>query len=387
MMNPLSHYVGNADEFPILRQWRFFNHAAVTAIPHRVAQAMRQYVDEAESSAYIGADWYPKIESLRQSVARLINAHGDEIAFIKNTGEGLSLVANALEWKAGDRIVTTNVEYPANIYPWMEVARRFGAELILVGEETDEQGRRRVPLDKILHEAGHARTRMVTLSHVEFASGQRHDLATIGRFCRERGKLLCVDAIQSVGAIPVDVTAMNIDYLSADGHKWLLAPEAAGIFYCRRDLVPRTRPLTIGWMNIVNAMDFGTYDYTLKDTARRFENGSLNVAGLLGLKASVELFLEIGMDAVAGRLKLLTDRLIAGLEERGFPIVSPRDGESWSGITSFTAPHLDCEKLVKTLRQEFKTEISLRVGRLRCSPHFYNTEKQIDQLVQLLPPR
>lgn len=386
-MNPLSHYVGNADEFPILRKWRFLNHAAVTAIPHRVAQAMRQYVDEAESDSYIGADWYSKIDSLRESVARLINAHHDEIAFIKNTGEGLSLVANAIDWKSGDRIVTTNVEYPANIYPWMEVARRFGAELVLVGEETDAQGRRQVPLDKILHEADHARTRLVSLSHVEFASGQRHDLTTIGKFCRERGKLLCVDAIQSAGAVPVDVAAMNIDYLSADGHKWLLAPEAAGIFYCRRELITRTRPLTIGWMNIVNAMDFGTYDYTLKDDARRFENGSLNVAGLLGLKAAVEMFLEISIDAVAGRLKLLGGRLTAGLLERGFPIVSPREEESWSGITSFTAPHLDADKLVKTLRKEFQTEITLRVGRLRCSPHFYNTEQQIDELLQLLPPK
>jgi len=384
-MASISHYIGNAEEFPILRQWRFFNHAAVTALPHRVARAMRQYVDQAEQSAYIGHNWYPQIEELRESAARFINAHRDEIAFIKNTGEGLSIVANGIDWKSGDRIVTTNVEYPSNIYPWMEVCRRYGAELVLVKEETSAQGRRQVPIDKILHEAEHVRTRLVTLSHVEFASGQRHDLSTIGKFCRERGKLLCIDAIQSLGAVPVDVAAMNIDYLSADGHKWLLSPEAAGIFYCRRELLARTRPLTIGWMNIVNAMDFGTYDYTLKPDARRFECGSHNVAGLLGLKAAVELFLEVGVDAVAAQLKKLGDRLIAGLLERGYPIISPRDNDAWSGITSFTAPHLNGEKLIKTLREEHHTEISLRVGRLRCSPHFYNTEQQIDELLKLLP--
>lgn len=384
-MASITHYIGNADEFPILRRWRFFNHAAVTAITHRVAQAMRQYVAEAENSAYIGAEWYPRIESLRESVARLINAHRDEIAFVKNTGEGLSIVANGIDWISGDRIVTTNVEYPSNIYPWMEVCRRYGAELVLVKEETGAQGCRHVPIDKILHEADHPRTRLVTLSHVEFASGQRHDLAAIGKFCRERGKLLCIDGIQSVGAVPVDVEAMNIDYLSADGHKWLLSPEAAGIFYCRRDLLARTRPLTIGWMNTVNAMDFGTYDYTLKPDARRFECGSHNVCGLLGLKAAVEMFLEIGIDAVADRLRLLGDRLAAGLRDRGYTLLSPRDSGAWSGIISFTAPHLDGEQLVKTLRNQHQTEISLRVGRLRCSPHFYNTEQQVDELLELLP--
>lgn len=385
-MAQLSHFVGNEDEFPILKKWRFLNHAAVTAIPRRVAQAMRQYVDEAQNASYIGANWYSQIENLRESAGRLINAHRDEIAFIKNTGEGLSIVANAIDWKSGDRIVTTNVEYPANIYPWMDVARRYGTELVLVPEETNAQGRRHVPLDKILHEVDHVRTRLVTISHVEFASGQRHDLANLGQFCRQRGKLLCIDGIQSVGAVPVDVVAMNIDYLSADGHKWLLSPEAAGIFYCRRELLARTRPLTIGWMNIVNAMDFGTYDYTLKGDARRFECGSLNVAGLLGLKAAVELLLEVGIDVVAARLKQLGDRLIAGLIERHYPIISPRDNESWSGIISFTAPHLDAEQLVKTLRNEHHTEITRRVGRLRASPHFYNTEQQIDDLLELLPP-
>lgn len=385
-MNPIAHYIGNETEFPILSNWRFFNHAAVAALPNRVAQAIRQYADHAEQSSYIGADWYPQIEKLRESAGRLINADRDEIAFIKNTGEGLSIVANAIDWKAGDRIVTTNVEYPANIYPWMEVARRFGAELVLVPEVTNSQGRRHVPMDKILHEADHARTRLVTISHVEFASGQRHDLAALGQFCRERGKLLCVDGIQSVGAVPVDVAAMNIDYLAADGHKWLLSPEAAGLFYCRRELIARTRPLTIGWMNIVNAMDFGTYDYTLKPDARRFECGSLNVAGLLGLKAAVEMLLEVGIAAVADRLKTLGDRLIAGLIERHYPVISPREGESWSGIISFTAPHLDGEQLVKTLRTQHQTEITRRVGRLRASPHFYNTEQQIDDLLALLPP-
>src|SRR5262249_54320330 len=147
-------------------------------------------------------------------------------------------------------------------------------------------------------------------------------------FCRDRGKLLCVDAIQTLGAIPVDVAAMQIDYLSADGHKWLLGPEGAGILYCRRELLAATRPLVVGWMNVVNAQDFGHYDFTLRPDAAKVECGSWNVPGFLALKGSLELLASLGVEAIAGRIKSLTDRLIEGLEAKGYSIISPRgEGE------------------------------------------------------------
>jgi len=152
----------------------------------------------------------------------------------------------------------------------------------MVPEETDANGRRHVPVEKILAEADNPQTRLVTLSHVEFASGQRHDITRIGEFCRANGKLFCVDAIQSLGVLPLDVQAMKIDFLSADGHKWLLGPEGAGIFYCNRELLERTRPLMVGWMNVIDAQQYGSYNYTLRPDAGRFECGSYNVAGLLG---------------------------------------------------------------------------------------------------------
>src|SRR5207247_444896 len=225
----------------------------------------------------------------------------------------------------------------ANIYPWMEVARSRGVELVMVPEETAADGFRHVPLDRILEAADHPRTRLVTLSHVEYASGQRHDLAKVGAFCRQRGILFCVDAIQSLGALPVDVESMHIDYLSADGHKWLLGPEGAGVFYCRRERLEHTRPGTIGWMNVVDAQNYGNYDYTLRPDAGRFECGSYNVPGLLALKGSVELLTAVGVEAVASRVKALTDRLIGGLRGKGYGIISPRTAEQWSGIVSFTA--------------------------------------------------
>jgi len=376
--------VGNSRQFPILSLWQFFNHAGVSPLPHVGSEAMHEYADRAEQSGYVGAPWYRDIESLRVSAASLINAHRDEVSFVKNTSEGISIVANGIDWQWGDRVVTTAIEYPANIYPWMEQVRHRGVKLVMVPEESDSAGRRYVPLDKIIEEAKDPKTKVVTISHVEFASGQRHDLATLGKFCRENGKLLCVDAIQSLGAIPLDVRAMNIDYLAADGHKWLLGPEGAGIFFCRRELLERTRPLMIGWMNVVDAQNYGTYDYTLRADAGRFECGSHNVPGLLALKASLELLHGVGVDLIAQRLKLITDKLILGLMMKGYQVISPRSNFDWSGIVSFVSPTLNHQEIIIRLRKN-QTEIALREGRLRVSPHFYNTEEQMDRLVAALP--
>ena len=384
-MPDIHHYVGNADAFPVLRRWDFFNHAGVSPLPRAASDALRAYADQAEIDTYLVGTWYKEIERLRLLAARMINCHRDEVAFVKNTGEGLSIAAHGIDLQPGDRIVTTAVEYPANIYPWIEQARLRGCELVMVEEETDARGARHVPLARILEAAAHPRARLVTLSHVEFASGQRHDIASIGAFCRERGKLFCVDAIQSMGVLPLDVQSMHIDFLSADGHKWLLGPEGAGIFYCRRELIASMRPLTVGWMNVVNAMDYGNYDYTLKPDAGRFECGSYNVPGLHALKAAVELLLEVGVDAVGQRLKDLTDRFIHRIAAKGYRVLSPRTADQWSGIVSFTSAVHDQQEIVATLRKQHHVEIALREGRLRCSPHFYNTEAQLDRLVDLLP--
>jgi selenocysteine lyase/cysteine desulfurase len=178
---------------------------------------------------------------------------------------------------------------------------------------------------------------------------------------------------------------MNIDYLSADGHKWMLGPEGAGIFYCRKDLLERTRPLMLGAMNVVNALEYGSYDFTLRPDAGRFECGSLSLASFFSLKASLELLESVGIPNIAARIKLLTDRLIAGLISRGYAVASPRGDEQWSGIVSFTSMKHRHEDLFRALRREHHTEIALREGRLRASPHFYNTEHQIDRLLERLP--
>jgi cysteine desulfurase / selenocysteine lyase len=382
----MRNLIGNADAFPVLRDWHFFNHAGVCPLPKVAADAFRTYAAQAEAGAYLATHWYADIEKLRIASAQLINAHRDEIAFVKNTSEGISIVANGLDWQWGDRIVTTNVEYPANVYPWMEVVRTRGAKLVMVEEETDANGARHVPVEKILKAADDPRTKVVALSHVEYASGQRHDLAKIGSFCRENDRLFCVDAIQSLGVLPVDVEAMKIDYLSADGHKWLLGPEGAGVFYCRRELIERTRPVMVGWMNVIDAQNYGDYNYTLRSDAQRFECGSYNVPGLLSLRASLEMLKGLGAGATSQRVRELTDRLIEKLKAKGYQVLSPRDKWQWSGIVSFASPKHNHEQIVLDLRKKQRTEIALREGRLRASPHFYNTDEQMDRLAQRLPP-
>ncbi len=381
----IQSYIGNADMFPVLRRWRFFNHAGVCPLPRVASEAIRAYAAQAQEGAYLGSTWYPDIEKLRQATASLMNAHRDEIAFVKNTSEGISIVAQGIDWQWGDKVVSTAVEYPANVYPWMEQVRSHGVKLEQIPEEDDGHGRRYVPVEKILRAAKDPKCRVVAISHVEFASGQRLDLAPIGKFCRENGKLFSVDAIQSLGVLPVDVKAMNIDYLSADGHKWMLGPEGAGIFYCRRELIERTRPVLIGWMNVVDAQKYGDYNYTLRPDAGRFECGTHNVPGLLALKASLELLMGLGADAVSRRLKDLTDRLIMGLMGKGYQVISPRRELEWSGIVSFSSRKHHHEPIVVGLRKQQNIEIALREGRLRASPHFYNTEEEIDRLVAALP--
>jgi selenocysteine lyase/cysteine desulfurase len=368
-----------ADEFPMLKRWAFFNHAGVAPICARSAEALRRYAREAEEDAYLTGKWYRRAEQVRAAAGKLINADPAELAFIKNTSEGLAFVANGLTWAAGDEIVSTNVEYPANVYPWMDLQNRFGVKHIMVAEEPDA----RIDIDKLLG-AVTSRTKMIALSHVEYASGYRNDLAAIGRFCRERGILFCVDAIQSIGCLPVDVKAMNIDFLSADGHKWMLGPEGLGYFYCRKELIETVRP-EMGWMNVINAINYGDYDLTLRSDAKRFECGSYNIPGVLALGAALELLLEVGIDTVWRRIDGLNNLLAEGLEKKGYRVISPRAREQErSGILSFVSPSLDHNRILKSL-EERKVIIALREGRSRASPHFYQSEVEINRLLDALP--
>jgi cysteine desulfurase / selenocysteine lyase len=178
---------------------------------------------------------------------------------------------------------------------------------------------------------------------------------------------------------------MNVDYLSADGHKWLLGPEGAGVFYIRRELLESTHPPEIGWNNVVHAQDFGSYDFTFRADAQRYESGTPNVPGFLALHASMQMLMDIGVENISRRIKKLTDQLADGVEAKGYQLISPREGEMWSGSVVFVSPTHDHAAVVAKLRKEHKTEVALREGRIRCSPHIYNTEAQIARFIDVLP--
>ncbi len=365
-------------EMPVVRQYNFLDHAAVAPMSGRAAAAMRRFLDEAESHGHARGGLYPQTKHVRQLAAKLLNCHAEEITFTKNTSEGICYVANGLQFSRGDNIVTTGVEFPANIYPWMNL-RAQGVQLKMVVEDGG-----RIPIERLI-ELIDDRTRLVTISSVQFGSGFRSDLAALGAACQERGILFFVDAIQSLGVTPIDVRAMKIDFLSAGAQKWLLGPEGVGIFYCRHELLGLLRPSSVGWIGVKHAMDFGRYELDFRDDARRFDGGSYNLSGIWGLGASLEWLLELGIDKIWARVKTLTDRLTAGLREKGYRVVSSRAAGEESGIVAFVSATHDHERIMNHLRQEYRTVIASRLGRLRVSPHFYNSEEEIDQLVAHLP--
>ena len=241
-----------------------------------------------------------------------------------------------------------------------------------------------IPIESIIDDID-SRTRIVTISAIEFASGYRVDLAALGKVCKERGVLFCVDAIQALGAFPIDVRAMNIDFLAADGHKWLCGPEGCGIFYCNQSLLGHLRPVMAGWLCMKNATDFGSYHFEFVNNACRFDTGSYNLAGVYGLGASIEMFLELGIDNVAAHVTLLTDRLVRGIREKGYRVVSSRRPGEASGIVAFISDAHDHAAIQQHLESEHRVVIAVREGRLRSSPHVYNTVEEIDQLLELLP--
>ncbi len=372
-------------QFPILNRLDFFNHAGVAPISGPAAEAVRAYAQQAEHAAYHNSHWYSRAKQVKQLAVQLIGAAGDgEIAFIPNTSFGIATVAKGIAWKAGDNVVITNVEYPANRYPWEDL-RRLGVEVVEVAQ--DRHGR--IEVEDVV-DAVNSRTRVIAISHVQYASGFRIDLRPIAQMVHQVGGYLCVDAIQSLGVMPVNVAEMGIDFLAADGHKWLLGPEGCGIFYCKADLAATLHPNVVGWMNMVNASDYGNYQFEFQPDARRFEPGSYNIPGIMGLGASLELLLEVGLDQVWARVAMLTDRLVEGLRSKGYRVYSPRAEGEKSGIVTFEPPPVSVRttppqrQIVADLENR-GIIIVVREGRLRASPHFYNTVEQVDRLVEGLP--
>jgi cysteine desulfurase/selenocysteine lyase len=361
-------------EFPLTEELTFLNHAATSPLPGRTRAAMTRFI---EARRFVRRAWeeYETLDQdLRQAAGQLINASPEEIALVQNTAEGLNIAAHALPFQPGDNVILCDMEYPANVYPWMNLERR-GVEIRIVPNR--EGG---LALDD-LEAAIDQRTRVVAVSSVEFLTGFRNDLKGIGELCRAKGTYFVVDGIQSLGVIPLDVRECHIDMLSCGGPKWLMGPCGQGFFYCRRELLEEIIPAYAGATSVVDFLNFRDYNLTFLPDARRFELGTPNLVGMAGLLASVSLLLEVGIEEIRRWTLHLTDVLIEDLQMRGYQIASCLRPAHRSAIISFPTPDVeaDYEKLVAN-----QVIVSLRENYIRVSPHGYNTEEEVLRVGQVL---
>jgi selenocysteine lyase/cysteine desulfurase len=368
-------------ELPVTERWAYFDHAAVAPLTLRAQKAMSEWSEDLLANGLINERrWLTRLDQVRALSARLIGADPLDVAFVKNTSEGVGIVAEGFPWQSGDNVVIAQEEYPANQYPWMNLRDR-GVEVRSVASRPDG----RLWIDDLVA-ALDARTRILSLSWVEFASGFRNDLDALGELCRARRIAFFVDAIQGLGVFPLDIGKTPIDFLAADGHKWLLGPEGAGILWIRRDWIERLRPVDIGWNSVVGARDFSKIDFQLKPHAGRYESGTMNVSGITGLGGSLELLLEVGIDTVAARVIELTDYLCGRVAERsaGPRVFGSRRSGDLSGIVSLEyADPAQAGAVVRECRGN-GIVINKRAGRVRVSPHCYNSFEEIDRLLGYL---
>jgi cysteine desulfurase / selenocysteine lyase len=366
--------------FPVTGQRLFLAHAAVATLPRVATDALRRFADLAEIDHQESGEIWEKTLGTRRVAAGLLGAQEQEIALLGPTALGLNLVADGLSWVSGDEVVYYADDYPANVYPWLKLRER-GVKTVAVQTEAPGQVTWAC-VEKVLT----TRTRLVSLASASFLSGYRLDLDGIGKKLQERGILFCVDGIQSLGAFPLSVR--HIDFLSADSHKWLLGPLGAGIFYVKESNFKLLRPSLLGSWNVDSPNFIAQDRIEFYPGARRYEPGSLNVPGILAMRASMELIGQLGVGQIAARILELRARLIAGMEGLGYRLYLPepeREAEK-SGIVSI---RLGTEEQGQHLWKKLvaaNISVSIRHTRegqrlLRVAPHFYNTEAEIDRLL------
>ena len=356
--------------FPVTRSLVYFNHAAVGPLSARASDAMERHAhDQRDFGALHWRDWYAEHDRVRGLAARLINAAPNEIAIVKNTSEGLSFVAQGLRWHERDNVVTTAIEFPSNWTPWKRLELR-GVECRVADLPTA------MHIEPLIDK----RTRLVTVSSVAFHNGFTADLVAIGELCASRNVLFCVDAIQSLGVLPMDVRAAKIDFLAADGHKWLCGPEGAGIFYVAAEHLEELDVLENGWTNVERKGKFIGCPIDWLPDSRRFEAGSPNTNGIYALAAAIDLLFEVGIETARDRAMAVASRLAAGLESIGWK--APLHG---APIVGATPP--DVEKSLLWYHRKLEEQrivCAPREGRLRFSPHFYNDDAEADRIVDAL---
>lgn len=362
------------DQFPVTGRLIYLNHAAVAPLSKPAAEAMQGLAGDALDFGSLHYDrWLDTYEGVRVAAAKLIGASRGEIAIVKNTSEGIATVAMGLDWHPGDRVVGFREEFPSNYYPWKRLeSEGCSVEWLSVGD----------PLESIDRACRGAK--LLAISFVQYLGGYRADLNAIGQICRERGCFFLVDAIQGLGAFPVNVETAHIDALAADGHKWLLGTEGCGVLYVRQDRQDSIFPREFGWTNVAGYNDYSSRDMALRTDAGRYECGTLNTIGCFGLRASMEFLLGIGIDRIAPVVQALADQLAEGARRRGYALLGERTAEHGAGIVAIQKPGIDSRQVVSGLKDR-GIIAAARQGWVRMSPHFYVSPEEIERVVAALP--
>ncbi len=369
-------------EFPVTREKIFLAHAGDCPLPRRVADAITEYTRGATTGDQEKFVYPTILESGRKLGARLLNSKPEEVAFVGPTSLALSYIASGLKWRKHDNILIYFDDYPSNVYPWMALAER-GVQVRLIN--TRELGVIR-PID-VMGQVDE-QTRLVALASCHFVSGSRLEYQAIGKFLYERNILFCLDAIQTLGAFPT--TVEKVDFLAADAHKWLLGPCAAGLMYVRQELQEKLRPPVYGWNNVRCPNYVAQEQIVFRNGAHRFEAGTYNLLGIVGLHAAMEMILEIGVENIAAELLRKRALLVPALQAKGYQVVGANaKPETASGIVSFYLPDdtklaalhqkLEAANIITSLRSDRKGQRYIRL-----SPHFYNTDAELHRLLELL---
>jgi len=359
----------------------YLNNASTGPLPQRALRAIREF-DERRAAPYRLSDdlQFATLARGRELIARLIGAEVEEIGLAVNTSYGINLAAFSLPLGAGDVVLTPDREFPANVYPWMELARRRGViyrRIPTCDGAVDEEALRRELEDPAV--------RAVSVSWVGFASGYTVDLESLGRACRARGAYFVVDAIQGLGPLTLDVRACHIDILACGAQKWLLSPWGTGFVYVRREMLDRLEPNVVSWMAVKGSDDFRRlvdYDLTWRDDARRFEFITLPFQDFAGMNASLELIHELGPAAIALQVASLADVIVLwAASQREVQLVTPSPPRHRAGIVSLRMPNA---ARVSAALKEAGVSHSLREGAIRLSPHFYNTREEIRRTLRVI---
>jgi cysteine desulfurase / selenocysteine lyase len=362
-----------AHHFPVRDQLIYLNHAAVAPLCRPAAEAMTRLAEDCTRFGSLHYDdWLATYGRLRKAAARLINADSTEIALMKNTSEGIATIAMGLDWRPGDRVVAFREEFPANYFPWKRLEQKGVAVTWLSVDGS---------LDEI--ERASRGARLLSISFVQFLSGYRAPIQAIGEICQRNRCIFVVDAIQGMGAFPLDVRACSIDALAADGHKWMLGPEGCAILYVSKALLEHVEPVEFGWTNVAGYNDYASRDMQLRKDAGRYEPGTLNTIGCFGLCAALELLLEVGVGEIAPVVQNLGDRIAEGVQSLGYEIMGRRTPETGSGIVTFRKDGADAREIVRRLRAS-GVSAAPRAGWVRTSPHFYVSPAEIDQFLRVL---